>query len=301
MKVIKKKPDNQEEPVALLVYGPEGVGKTTFAADAPSPFFIGERRGLRSLSRQKRRELTPEIEPETFTDVISLLAKLRDGEHEYKSVIVDTADWLEQRFIQPKVAKDKGKQSIEDIGFGKGFKIAAEEWQKLLDIFDELLDRGMNVVILCHAAITKHRNPEGEDFQRWQPSLHSNSLALLKGWADAVLFARFEEAVASKEAGGTYGVGGANHVLCTEHRAAFDAKNRYGLPFRMPLAWHEFERAVSRGAPASSDDILDRIDSLLSNASAELKSETEKFKQHAGDDAAKLAKLEDWLRGKLAA
>jgi hypothetical protein len=32
----------QKDPIRELVYGPPGVGKTTFAGDSPQPIFLGE-------------------------------------------------------------------------------------------------------------------------------------------------------------------------------------------------------------------------------------------------------------------
>src|SRR5690606_19897418 len=77
----------------------------------------------------------------SFDDVIKALDALLTGEHEYETVVIDSGDWLE-RLIHAKVARANGVNSIEEIGYGRGYKFAIQEWRTILGKLDELRAKG---------------------------------------------------------------------------------------------------------------------------------------------------------------
>ena len=154
----------------------------------------------------------------------------------------------------------------------------------------------MHVILLAHTEIKNFQNPEGENFDRYQMRLHHKAAGKLIQWADAVLFAAFDMGV-TKEGHKAIGVSTGARIMRTERRAAFDAKNRYGLPFRMPLSWDEFWAGVESGQPASPQKMIAEARDLGQQAGVADKVEAAIVR--ANGDATKLAQLVDWVRGKV--
>lgn len=127
----------QSAPRRSMLYGTHGVGKSTFGAMSEKPVFIQTEDGLGGIDCE-RFPLA-----ERFAEVINALAALYSEEHAYRTVVIDSLDWLE-RLIWIKVAEDRGVESIEDIGYGKGYVFALTCWREVLAGLDALRkDRGM--------------------------------------------------------------------------------------------------------------------------------------------------------------
>lgn len=221
------------KPQKVVLYGPEGVGKTTLAAQFPSPLFIDTEGGSGHLD-------VPRLpEPVSWRDLMDEVKWVRDYPQECGGTLVlDTADWAEMlctRHVCGKASKD----GIEDFGYGKGYVYVKEEFGKLLNLLGECVERGLNVVVTAHAAIVKFEQPdEMGAYDRWEMKLSRRHVApMLKEWADAVLFANFKTVVVEADKGGKRhkAMGGKNRVLLTTHAATWDAKNRWGLPDEVPM------------------------------------------------------------------
>lgn len=220
------------KPQKVVIYGAEGIGKTTLAAQFPRPLFIDTEGGSGHLDVRRLPE------PTSWTMLLDEVTWVRDFPYECGGTLVlDTADWAEQLCIAHVCAKHD-KKGIEDWGYGKGYVYVKEEFGKLLNLLGECVDRGLNVVVTAHAAIVKFEQPdEMGAYDRWEMKLSRRQVApLLKEWADAVLFANFKTMVVSDKKGEKYkGTGGKNRVLYATHAASWDAKNRWGLPDEVPM------------------------------------------------------------------
>lgn len=281
-----------EKPTRVLLYGVEGVGKSTFAASAPNPIFIAAEDGTAQL------DVARFPEPKTWADVFDALDELLHGEHDYKTVIVDTLDWLEPLCWAAVVASGGAKiKSIEDFGFGKGYVAALDEWRRLLAKFEQVrIKRGMGVVFLAHSWIKTFKNPEDEDYDRYELKLHAKAGGLMKEWADAVLFTRYETfANKDEKTKRVRGVSSGSRVIHTQRTAAWDAKNRYGLPQTLPLDWDAYAAAVIANQPADPARLLERIKALLEKAPDSLRERVAKGIAAANGDATMLARITDRL------
>ena len=220
------------KPQKVVIYGAEGTGKTTLAAQFPRPLFIDTEGGSGHLDVRRLPK------PTSWTMLLDEVTWVRDFPYECGGTLVlDTADWAEQLCIAHVCAKHD-KKGIEDWGYGKGYVYVKEEFGKLLNLLGECVDRGLNVVVTAHAAIVKFEQPdEMGAYDRWEMKLSRRQVApLLKEWADAVLFANFKTMVVADKKGEKYkGTGGKNRVLYATHAASWDAKNRWGLPDEVPM------------------------------------------------------------------
>jgi len=241
-------------PRRMLVYGTAGIGKSTFATCAPSPVVIQTEDGLNEIDCHKFPVA------QSLDEVMQALASLYQEDHAYRTVVIDSLDWLE-RLIWAKVCATRQVASIEDIGYGKGYTFALQHWRDVLDGLSALRDRrGMAVILIAHAKIERFEDPQTEAYDRYTPRLHKTASALVSEWCDEVLFASYRVFTKAQDEGfnrtRVQGLGSGERVLKTSERPAHLAKNRLNLPDELPLAWGEFAKflpgAVSPAAVPST-------------------------------------------------
>ncbi|MFW5829719.1 MAG: ATP-binding protein [Planctomycetota bacterium] len=233
----------QPRPRRMLVYGTAGIGKSTFATDAPDPIVIQTEDGLGEIDCHKFPVAT------CFDDVLAVLAALYTEEHQYRTVVVDSLDWLE-RLIWSKVCENRQVASIEDIGYGKGYSFALAHWRDVLEGLGALREaRHMTVILIAHAKIERFENPETDPYDRYMPRLHKTASALVSEWCDEVLFATYRVFTKTTDEGfnqkRVQGLGNGERVLRTTERPSHLAKNRLGLPDELPLAWSAIAESLT--------------------------------------------------------
>lgn len=280
----------QQKPPRILVYGTEGIGKSTLASCAQNPIWIGAEDGVSEL------DVTSFPEPESWVDVFDAVETLTLEEHDRQTLVLDTLDWLEPLCWAHVCASGK-KDSIEDFGYGKGYVKALDEWRSLLARLDKLRSlRGMTVVLLAHSWIKPFANPAGEDFDRYELRLNKAAAGLLKEWSDAVLFAAYEDFARKRDMGKAKGVSSGARVLHTQRSAAWDAKNRYSLPEQITLDWGELWSLIRSGE--SPDEVRRRINEELEALPDEvLKAKVLEAVTRAGTDSAELSRILNKLKG----
>jgi len=225
-------------PRRVLLYGTHGIGKSSFAARAKKPIFIPTEDGLGEIDCSKLPLAR------SFEDVMNAIAELYSEKHDYACAVVDSLDWLEQ-LIWADVCKKRMVESIEDIGYAKGYTFALTQWREFLEGLTALRDeRGMTVILVAHAKIERFDNPETESYDRYSPRLHKLAAAVVQEWCDEVLFATYkvytkvtDEGFNRKKA---KGMGTGERIVRTTERPAHVAKNRLGLPDELPLDWDAF-------------------------------------------------------------
>ena len=245
------KTGRENKPPRIMVYGQEGVGKSTFGASAPDPVFIQTEDGLGEIDTCKFPLA------QSVGDVIAELTALRDEEHSFRTVVIDSLDWLE-RLIFDEVCKEFGVRSIEkaDGGYGKGYVDALVHWRKVLALLDDLRNkRGMMVILLAHAKVERFEDPENAAYDRYSPRLHKHAASLISEWVDGVLFAtkrmRISKDGDSRAIAAPIGADGGERILRTNGSPACIAKNRFSLPNEIPLRWDAFLQAYGNSvAPA---------------------------------------------------
>lgn len=212
-------------PPRTVLYGVPGIGKSTEASLAPSPIFLPIEDGLGQL------DVPAFPRPATYAQVIECVELLLREQHSYETFVIDTLDKLEP-LIWQHVCEVNGKRSIEDFGYGKGFSAAAAVWRELLAGFDALRDKGMIVHPIAHSQVARFDPPDSDSYDRYQLRLHKLADALVCDWADNVLFIKDNVVAiaAGKNDERKRGVNDGKRVVYTTEKAAWRAKNRYGLP-----------------------------------------------------------------------
>lgn len=251
-----------------MFHGTEGVGKTSFAAYAPRPLFLMARgeTGIETLVDNGQLPATAML-PElmTWADVIGSVEAVIAGKHDYRTLVLDALGGFE-RLCHEFVCQREFNGDWSDRGFQgymRGYDVALADWRQFLGLLDRVrAERRMSILILAHTRVKQFKNPEGSDFDRYSVDAHEKTWSLTHKWADMVLFANFATEAQKDGAGRVKGKGGTRRVLYTQRTAAWDAKNRNGLPYQIDLgnsgsqAWANFSAALKNAQPpaGAADD-----------------------------------------------
>ena len=216
----------------VVIYGPEGVGKSTFASQFPEAVFIDTEGSTDNMDVSRLNK------PSSYTMLKNEIAWLKANPTACKTLVIDTIDWAESLIVDDICALHQ-KKGIEDFGYGNGYVYVKEELGRFLNSLSELIDLGINIVLTAHAQIRKFEQPdEMGSYDRWELKLgkktSSQTAPLVKEWADMVLFANYKTIVMTTDNKKKKATGG-QRVLYTQHHPAWDAKNRHGLPEEMPF------------------------------------------------------------------
>ena len=232
----------------MVIYSAPGMGKTTFAACAPSPIFIRTEDGLGALEVDTFPEAT------SYQDVQDQLAALYE-ENPYQTVVIDSLSQLEP-LILDRVARDHGKNSHEDLGFGKSYVYALDYWRDIMAACKGLADQGKTIVLIAHAEVVTFQSPETDPYDRYQPRLHKRAFAYVCEQADIVGFAGYPVHVrkSTDDKGKGRGVATGERQLTLVEKPSMVAKNRYGIEGSVPLIWDEFAKHLpGASAPGSTN------------------------------------------------
>lgn len=230
-------------PVKVVLYGPEGIGKSTFAAQFPDPVFIDTEGGTKRLNVARLPA------PTSWAMLLDEVAEVARGGVPCGTLVIDTADWAERLCIEAVCAKFKVK-GIEDFGYGKGYTYAKEEFARLLDALEEVLGAGKHVVVTAHAQISRFEQPDAVgSYDRWTMKTSKQVAPLLREWCDMLLFANYKTVVEKDGQNGKAKASGGKRVLYTTHNPCWDAKNRFGLPDEVPFEFVSIAGCITPANP----------------------------------------------------
>ncbi len=229
-----------------IVYGPEGIGKSTFASKFPEPLFID------TEGSTKEMDISRMPEPSSWEMILEEVAYVKDHPDICRTLVIDTVDWAEAMCIEHVCAKHQ-KDGLESFGYGSGYIYEKEEFGRFLNRLEEIVKTGIHVVLTAHAQMRKFEQPdEMGAYDRWELKLGKKTTSqispLIKEWADMVLFANYKTfSVAVDDKGKKHKAQGGSRVMYTAHHPCWDAKNRYGLPEEMPFDYAGIAHLLETG------------------------------------------------------
>lgn len=237
----------------VVIYGPEGIGKSTLAAHFPKPLFIDTEGSTGNLSVNRFEE-----KPTSWSMLLNYIEYVKQNPGICETLVIDTMDWAERLCVED-ILNTHGKKGIEDFGYGNGYVYVAEAVGRFLNALQELIDKDIcNVVLNCHAQLKKFEQPdEAGSYDRYELKLgkktSSQTAPLVKEWADMILFCNYETyAVATDKDGKKFKAQGGQRVMYTTHHPCWDAKNRAGLPPKLPLDYAQIAHVIEHTAPADN-------------------------------------------------
>lgn len=222
-----------DSPVKTVLYGPEGIGKSTFASHFPAPVFIDTEGGTKRLNVARLPQ------PTSWAMLLDEVNEVRKGSIPCGTLVIDTADWAERLAITALCAKAK-VDGLEGFGYGKGYTYLKEEFGRLLDALEEVLNAGHNVLILAHSTISKFEQPDAVgNYDRWTMKTTKQVEPMLREWCDLLLFANYRIIVekSGSAPNAKNKASGGRRVLYTTHTPCWDAKNRFDLPDEVPFEY----------------------------------------------------------------
>lgn len=227
----------------LVIYGPNGVGKTTLAAQFPSTVVLDLEDG--STHQELARIQTP-----TEDSFFEALRVLGSEQHSFRTLVIDSID-VAEKYVRERVLKRHHMKNIEDFGYGRGWVYLREEFDAFLSgCLDSFVRRGMHVIAIGHSTVKRVQPPGLSDaYDRFELKLDSVNSAKLKEWSDALLFLSWDVRISENAEGRIRGVGGKERIIYTTHCAAFDAKNRVGLPEKLKCEFAALEPLLAGWEP----------------------------------------------------
>lgn len=227
----------------VVIYGPEGIGKSTFASKFPDPLFIDTEGSTKDMNVSRFEK------PTSWQMLMDQLRYVKNNPGICRTLIIDTADWAEQMCVEDLCVRNN-KKGIEDFGYGNGYVYAKEEFGRFLNFLSDIVDRGIHVVLTAHAQIRKFEQPdEMGAYDRYELKLgkktQSQTSPLVKEWADMLLFCNYKTlSVATDDKGSKHKAQGGRRVMYTAHHPCWDAKNRYNLPEEVPLDYEVIRHII---------------------------------------------------------
>lgn len=237
-------------PRNVVVYGDGGVGKTTWGMSAPRAVGLPTEPGMDDVGGDRYPVAR------TFAEFEGFCRDLYENAADFGHAVVDSADWLYSLCVAD-VLREAQKSSIEDFGYGAGWKMADERFIKALRILDALRSRGLGIVVICHAQVTRFADPSRESYDRWEPKLRKDAREKLVEWADEVFFAAFKVYTQAHDVGfnrtEVKATGTGERVLCTTAKPSHVAKNRLSMPDEIPMTWADYARYFPVPAAATAE------------------------------------------------
>ena len=213
-----------------VIYGPEGIGKSSIAAKFPEPVFIDTEGSTKDMDVARLPR------PTSWQMLLDELNYVKEKNLSIcKTLNIDTVDWAELLCVEF-ICTKHGKSGIEDFGYGNGYVYVKEEFGRFLNKLEDIVEKGVNVVLTAHSQMRKFEQPdEMGAYDRYELKLgkktSSQTAPLVKEWADMLLFCNYKTySVAVDDKGKKHKAQGGKRVMYTSHHPCWDAKNRYGLP-----------------------------------------------------------------------
>lgn len=275
-----------KKPIRCLIYGVPGVGKSTFGASAPKPLFITPEGGVDEIPGAVQ---VPGLV--TFKDIQDTVKELITTKHDYQTLVLDSADWIE-KLVHAQIVGSSGKTIITcNGGYGTGYRDSEQIHAAFLKDLAKLRDeKKMHIIITAHHQVKPVKDPEAlHEYDSFDIKCHDFVSALWREWCDCVLFARFKTYTKVNDDERTIAIGEGERVMYTQERPAYKAKNRYNLPLELPVSWAEFYKArMAGGDEESAQSLVDQISGLIPKLAPDIQEKVAKSVIESGKDTERL-------------
>jgi AAA domain len=282
-------------PQVMVIYGPNGCGKTTLASEFENPVIVDLENGSGFLSKVSR------IEAKDIPDYAALKAVITEiltEAHDFKTLVIDSLESLEA-LLSTYICKKEAVTSIEAIPYGKGYIYMREEIEALMRLLQSVRDkRQMNIVLVGHAAVKVFNDPsKNVSFDRYQLRLNEKCAAVVKDLADSIYFVTYRfDTRQDKGDKKAKAFGTSERVIFTEWQPAYDAKSRYPVPFEVPYTLDNVKATIQALKPKDATSVLEECEHLVKQIrDKKLSSEIAKYISDAASDPVKLEAIKNRL------
>lgn len=303
MAIVTKK-SNPNNPARVLVYGMEGVGKSTLGAKSEKPVFITPEGGADQLTDSQGNPIEQMSDVSTWADLMAAVNALITEKHDFKTLVLDSADWIEGLAHKAIIGNSGKTITTVNGGYGSGYRQSQNMHQALIEQLKVLREKkGMNIIVTAHAHVKEVKDPEmTESYDSFEIKCHELVSSIWREWVDGLFFVRFRTFTKTEEgAAKAKAFTDGTRVLYAQKTPAFQAKNRYGMPAEMDFTegfWSEFMKYARKGPKAETvKSVKDEIAEMyLTITQEKIKKGVEDSMQEAGEDLTKLIVIRDRLR-----
>lgn len=279
-----------QKPHYLLIYGEPGLGKSTFGSMAPNPVFLCTEDGTNNLNIKRLRI-------NSFDNMIGALNELSSTKHDFKTVVIDTLDHFEPMVWDEVLKENKKYNSISKIPYSNGYILALDYWNTFTTSLEKLRTLGINIVLIAHSYTKAHNDPMlDEAYDKHQVKLHHKAASMIIDRVDCVLFVTQKTYASENKTGKMKAYGDGSRIIYTENRPAFVAKNRFNLPFEMPLSWEDFELGCKSQKPKDIASMIKFIEENLDNLDPSIREKARAHFEQNKDNPVVLAQIEDRIK-----
>ncbi|MBO0438938.1 ATP-binding protein [Candidatus Enterococcus ikei] len=245
----------------IVLYGVEGIGKSTFASQFPDPLFIDTEDSTLHMNVKRFDK------PTSWTMLLQQVSYVKANKP-CQTLVIDTMDWAEE-ICKRHLMDSNGWSAIDSEGYGKKFVALAKEMGSLLNLLSDVVDAGVNVVVTAHAMLRKKEEPdEMGAYDRYELKLEKKTAPIVKEWADAVLFANYKTTIITDSKTDSKKATGGQRMMYTTHRPAWDAKNRMGLADELPFDYSQIAQALMQVTIPKNSPVQPELDPKFDVASA---------------------------------
>lgn len=231
----------------VVLYGVEGIGKSTFSSQFPNPLFIDTEDSTLHMNVQRFDK------PTSWTMLLQQVEFVKQNKP-CQTLVIDTIDWAEEICKRHLMAQGKWTDSSND--YGAKYIALSKEFGNLLNKLSDVIDQGIHVVVTAHAWLRKKEEPdEMGAYDRYELKLEKKTAPLVKEWADMVLFANYKTIVITDSKTNSKKATGGQRMMFTTHRPAWDAKNRMGLADELPFDYSQIAQVINEATAAVSAPI----------------------------------------------
>jgi hypothetical protein len=231
----KTKPKASLNDLTALVYGPSKIGKSTWCSHAENALFLATEPGLNALE-------VFEAPITCWDDLLQACAEIAEGKHDFKTIVIDTVDNA-YRMCADYVCKKFKIEHESDLGYGKGYALINNEFQRVLN---KLAFLPYGLILISHSHERDIETRTGKH-TRIVPTLPDKARKLVTGLVDLILFCDLDMKT------GDDGKPMYQRVMRTKPSPNYDAGDRTGrLPEMIPLDFPTFLKAFNQTASGSA-------------------------------------------------
>jgi len=253
----------KQEPEFMVIYGVEGIGKTTFATDSGSPVIIDVEGGSAEID-------TTRIEAKDLKTLDSVIAAIKQvqAEESFETIVIDSLSKVEELIwnatCKRKSVNGKTYKSIEDFGYKQGYIFCLDEWDLFLKACEEARENGKNVILIGHSKTKRFDDPTlVEGYTRYEIDIHEKASARIRKYVKAILFANYKTHVKDGK-----GLDSGERFIYTERRPGHDAKNRYDLPYSIILNWKAYQE-TKKNSVVTAESLIRQINGMITEVADE--------------------------------
>jgi hypothetical protein len=172
---------------SVFFYGSPKSGKTTIASQFPGALILGFEKGWNALPGVMAYPLNSWGE---FKKVLNEL-KTPEAHDMYQTMVIDTADIAYhycEKYICAKMSDMKNSyDSIAEIPFGKGFKLAQEEFDECIR---KIIQMDYGLVLISHSQDKTFKDEQDKEYSKIIPTLDQRARLVCERTCDIIGYSR---------------------------------------------------------------------------------------------------------------